>query len=52
LVNFDASTLWIRDRTNLMGALDATPEFLRTKHGDEGGTSQCLCLQIILNILG
>jgi aromatic-L-amino-acid decarboxylase len=36
LVNFDASTLWIRDRTNLTDALDATPEFLRTKHGDEG----------------
>ena len=36
LTNFDASTLWVRDRTNLTDALDITPEFLRTKHGDEG----------------
>ncbi|KZT18495.1 hypothetical protein NEOLEDRAFT_1143320 [Neolentinus lepideus HHB14362 ss-1] len=36
LVNFDASTLWVRDRTLLTDALDITPEFLRTKHGDEG----------------
>lgn len=36
LVNFDASTLWVRDRKLLTDALDITPEFLRTKHGDEG----------------
>jgi aromatic-L-amino-acid/L-tryptophan decarboxylase len=36
LVNFDASTLWVRDRKNLTDALDVTPEFLRTKQGDEG----------------
>ncbi|TFK45883.1 hypothetical protein OE88DRAFT_1715176 [Heliocybe sulcata] len=36
LVNFDASTLWVRERTLLTDALDITPEFLRTKHGDEG----------------
>lgn len=36
LVNFDASTLWVRDRTHLTDALDVTPEFLRTKQGDEG----------------
>jgi hypothetical protein len=36
LVNFDCSTLWVRDRTYLTDALDVTPEFLRTKHGDEG----------------
>lgn len=36
LTNFDASTLWVRDRANLTEALDITPEFLRTKHGDAG----------------
>jgi len=36
LTNFDASALWVRDRTSLTDALDVTPEFLRTKHGDEG----------------
>ncbi|KAG9126716.1 hypothetical protein FRC07_002259 [Ceratobasidium sp. 392] len=34
LVNFDCSTLWVRERTLLTDALDVTPEFLRTKHGD------------------
>jgi aromatic-L-amino-acid decarboxylase len=36
LVNFDCSTLWVRDRTHLTNALDVTPEFLRTTHGDAG----------------
>ncbi|KDQ51421.1 hypothetical protein JAAARDRAFT_163582 [Jaapia argillacea MUCL 33604] len=36
LVNFDMSTLWVRDRKLLTDALDVTPEFLRTKHGDAG----------------
>jgi aromatic-L-amino-acid decarboxylase len=36
LTNFDASSLWVRDRTSLTDALDATPEYLRTKHGEEG----------------
>ncbi|EGO00872.1 hypothetical protein SERLA73DRAFT_178838 [Serpula lacrymans var. lacrymans S7.3] len=36
LTNFDASTLWVRDRKDLTDALDVTPEFLRTKHGDAG----------------
>jgi len=36
LVNFDCSTLWVRDRKHLIDALDITPAFLRTKHGDEG----------------
>ncbi|KAG6813747.1 hypothetical protein H0H92_007699 [Tricholoma furcatifolium] len=36
LVNFDASTLWVRDRKHLTEALDVTPPFLRTKQGDSG----------------
>lgn len=36
LVNFDASTLWVRNRKFLTDALDITPEFLRTKEGDAG----------------
>ncbi|KAJ7502871.1 pyridoxal phosphate-dependent transferase [Mycena galericulata] len=36
LVNFDASTLWVRDRKTLTEALDITPPFLRTAHGDAG----------------
>ncbi|KIM79842.1 hypothetical protein PILCRDRAFT_10021 [Piloderma croceum F 1598] len=36
LTNFDASSLWIRDRKSLTDALDSTPEYLRTKQGDEG----------------
>ncbi|KAF8531528.1 pyridoxal phosphate-dependent transferase [Gautieria morchelliformis] len=36
LVNFDASTLWVRDRTLLTDALDVTPEFLRTRANKEG----------------
>jgi len=35
-VNFDCSTLWVRDRKHLTDALDITPAFLRTKHGDAG----------------
>ncbi|GLB37364.1 putative pyridoxal-dependent decarboxylase conserved domain containing protein [Lyophyllum shimeji] len=36
LVNFDLSTLWVRDRKHLTEALDVTPPFLRTTHGDAG----------------
>ncbi|KAL0956239.1 hypothetical protein HGRIS_002393 [Hohenbuehelia grisea] len=36
LTNFDASTLWVRDRKYLTEALDVTPPFLRTAHGDAG----------------
>ncbi|KAJ7497029.1 pyridoxal phosphate-dependent transferase [Mycena latifolia] len=36
LTNFDASTLWVRDRKALTSALDITPPFLRTAHGDAG----------------
>ncbi|KAF8141304.1 pyridoxal phosphate-dependent transferase [Boletus edulis] len=36
LVTFDCSTLWVRERKNLTDALDITPEFLRSKHGDAG----------------
>lgn len=43
LVNFDASALWVRDRKRLTDALDITPEFLRTKHGDEGQVYVLLC---------
>ncbi|KAJ6603142.1 pyridoxal phosphate-dependent transferase [Mycena sp. CBHHK59/15] len=35
-VNFDASTLWVRDRKYLTDALDITPPFLRTAQGDAG----------------
>ena len=40
LVNFDCSTLWIRDRRRLTEALDITPEFLRNKHSEEGQSIQ------------
>lgn len=36
LVAFDCSTLFVRDRKLLTSALDVTPAFLRTKHGDTG----------------
>lgn len=36
LTNFDAATLFVRDRRNLTDALDVTPEYLRTEHGDAG----------------
>lgn len=36
LVNFDASGFWVKYRKNLTNALDITPEFLRSKHGDAG----------------
>ncbi|KAG8888279.1 hypothetical protein FRB98_008025 [Tulasnella sp. 332] len=36
LVNFESSGMWVRDRRLLTDALDVTPEFLRTKHGDSG----------------
>ncbi|KAI6148331.1 pyridoxal phosphate-dependent transferase [Pisolithus tinctorius] len=43
LVNFDCSGFWVRDRASLIDALDVTPEFLRTKHGDAGGVLYFLC---------
>ncbi|GJJ08842.1 hypothetical protein Clacol_003061 [Clathrus columnatus] len=36
LVNFDASTLWVRDRSLLTEALDCSPAYLRSKQSDEG----------------
>ncbi|THU89379.1 hypothetical protein K435DRAFT_781667 [Dendrothele bispora CBS 962.96] len=36
LTNFDASPLWVRDRSYLTDALDFTPPFLRTAQGDAG----------------
>jgi aromatic-L-amino-acid decarboxylase len=36
LTNFDASALWVRERGQLIDALDVTPEFLRTKERDAG----------------
>ncbi|RPD53751.1 hypothetical protein L226DRAFT_492786 [Lentinus tigrinus ALCF2SS1-7] len=36
LVNFDASGLWVRNRRDLIDALDVTPEYLRTKQHDAG----------------
>ncbi|KAH9072142.1 pyridoxal phosphate-dependent transferase [Lactarius deliciosus] len=36
LTNFDASAFWVRERKQLIDALDITPEFLRTKEGDTG----------------
>lgn len=36
LVAFDATALWVRDRELLTSALDVTPAYLRTAHGDAG----------------
>ncbi|KAL0577748.1 hypothetical protein V5O48_004242 [Marasmius crinis-equi] len=36
LTNFDASAMWVRDRKYLTEALDITPPFLRTAHGEAG----------------
>ncbi|KAI6007661.1 pyridoxal phosphate-dependent transferase [Pisolithus orientalis] len=36
LVNVDCSGFWVRARASLIDALDVTPEFLRTRHGDAG----------------
>lgn len=36
LVTFDCSTLWVKERKLLTDALDLTPAYLKTKHGDEG----------------
>ncbi|GAA6044097.1 hypothetical protein JCM8097_008433 [Rhodosporidiobolus ruineniae] len=36
LVTFDASCLWVRDRTLLTSALDVTPHFLRSEAGQAG----------------
>jgi glutamate/tyrosine decarboxylase-like PLP-dependent enzyme len=36
LTVFDCSTFWVKDRTLLTEALDVTPEFLRSRHGDSG----------------
>lgn len=49
LVNFDASTLWVRDRRYLTDALDVTPPFLRTTHGDAGlSSSTDVCVKLII----
>lgn len=50
LTNFDASSLWIRDRKNLTDALDSTPEYLRTKQGDEG-TTICSSVTVPHNLI-
>ena len=42
LVNFDCSTLWVRNSKDLTNALDITPEYLRTMHHDTGQLG-CLC---------
>jgi glutamate/tyrosine decarboxylase-like PLP-dependent enzyme len=39
LTVFDCSTFWVKDRTLLTEALDVTPEFLRSHHGDSGKMS-------------
>ncbi|KAI9511567.1 pyridoxal phosphate-dependent transferase [Russula earlei] len=39
LTNFDASSLWVRERRRLIDALDVTPEYLRTKEGDAGNVT-------------
>jgi len=44
LVNFDACCLWVRHRTHLTDALDVTPEFLRSKHGDAGAFLLLTCI--------
>ncbi|KAG1900911.1 pyridoxal phosphate-dependent transferase [Suillus fuscotomentosus] len=36
LIQFDGSCLWVRHRKHLTDALDITPEFLRSKHGNAG----------------
>ncbi|KAL1745769.1 pyridoxal phosphate-dependent transferase [Schizophyllum fasciatum] len=36
LVNFDCSTLWVRNRVTLTQALDVTPLYLRTKEAEAG----------------
>src|ERR1700722_14914481 len=36
LMNFDASTLWVRDRKHLTDVLEITPKFMRTEQGDAG----------------
>ncbi|KAL1756735.1 pyridoxal phosphate-dependent transferase [Schizophyllum commune] len=39
LVNFDCSTLWVRDRLTLTQALDVTPLYLRTKEAEAGAVT-------------
>jgi hypothetical protein len=36
MIQYEASTLWVRDRKALNEALDITPPFLRTPQGDAG----------------
>ncbi|OJA12592.1 hypothetical protein AZE42_06905 [Rhizopogon vesiculosus] len=36
LIHFDGSCFWVRHRRYLTDALDVTPEYLRSKHGDAG----------------
>ncbi|KAG9052016.1 hypothetical protein FS842_010634 [Serendipita sp. 407] len=43
LTSFDCSAFWVKDRTLLTDALDVTPEFLRTRHGDTGAFLGIAC---------
>lgn len=36
LVSLDCSGFWVRDRRNLIEALDITPPFLRSTEADDG----------------
>lgn len=36
LVNFDCSTLWVKNRVSLLNALDITPVYLRNKASESG----------------
>lgn len=43
LVNFDASTLWVRDRKSFTDAFDITPTFLKTINVEAGRSSWASC---------
>lgn len=36
LVGFDCAPMWVRDRSRLVDALSATPEYLRNRHSEAG----------------
>ncbi|GAA6003303.1 hypothetical protein JCM10207_001852 [Rhodosporidiobolus poonsookiae] len=48
LVMFDASFLWVRDRTLLTSALDVTPPFLRTPQASAGLVTDYRNMQLAL----
>jgi len=50
LMNFDAATLWVRQKTYLTEALDITPPFLRTKEGDAGTCSRAPRMRTLIEI--